>query len=72
VPLVRARPGAVVSAYLEGLDAAPGGGGSCPAYRSLLVTAPGQSLAFRLPSPISQICRPEVHPVVTGTSGRVR
>ncbi|MGI8715355.1 MAG: DUF4232 domain-containing protein [Solirubrobacteraceae bacterium] len=71
LPVVRVGPGAAVSAYLEGLDFDPAhGGGSCPTYPRLLVTAPNQTLTFRLLSPVSQICRPEVHPLVAGTSGR--
>lgn len=70
-PVVRVRPGATISAYLEGLDSDPAhGGGACPSYLRLLVSAPGETLTFALASPIARICRPEVHPVVTGTTGR--
>lgn len=71
LPVVRVGAGRTVSAYLEGVDANPvTGGGPCPAYAWLLVTAPNQSLTFRLLRPVSAVCDPKVHPVVGGTSGR--
>jgi hypothetical protein len=70
-PAVRVRPGQTVSAMLEGLDSDPAhGGGSCPRYAHLLVTPPNQTVTARMTSPLTAICRPEVHPVVPGTSGR--
>jgi hypothetical protein len=72
VPVVRVRPGETVSAMLEGLDSDPAhGGGSCPRYAHLLVTPPNQTVTARMTSPLTAICRPEVHPVVPGTSGRL-
>ncbi len=72
IPVLRLAPGASASALLEGLDAdVAHGGGPCPRYAHLLVTAPNQRLTIRLPTPLRQVCQPEVHPVVPGMSGRV-
>jgi hypothetical protein len=71
VPVVHVLPGHTVSAYLEGLDSdATHGGGPCPRYAHLLVTPPNQTVTARMTSPLTTICRPEVHPVVAGTTGR--
>jgi hypothetical protein len=71
LPVVRVLPGHTVSAYLEGLDSdATHGGGPCPRYAHLLVTPPNQTVTARMTSPLTTICRPEVHPVVAGTTGR--
>jgi hypothetical protein len=71
VPVVRVLPGQTVSAYLEGLDSdVAHGGGPCPRYAHLLVTPPNQTVTARMTSPLTSICRPEVHPVVPGTGGR--
>jgi hypothetical protein len=71
VPVVRVLPGHTVSAYLEGLDSdAAHGGGPCPRYAHLLVTPPNQTVTARMTSPLTTICRLEVHPVVAGTTGR--
>jgi hypothetical protein len=71
VPVVHVLPGRTVSAYLEGLDSdAAHGGGPCPRYAHLLVTPPNQTVTARMTSPLTTICQPEVHPVVSGTSGR--
>ncbi len=71
VPLVRVAPGQTVSALLEGLDSDPAhGGGPCPHYAHLLVTPPNQTVTARMISPLTTVCRPEVHPVVAGTNGR--
>ncbi len=71
VPVVSVRPGQTVSASLEGLDSDPAhGGGPCPLYARLLVTPPNQTVTVRMASPLRQVCRPEIHPVVAGTTGR--
>jgi hypothetical protein len=71
LPVVHVLPGHTVSAYLEGLDSdAAHGGGPCPRYAHLLVTPPNQTVTARMTSPLTTICRPEVHPVVSGTTGR--
>jgi hypothetical protein len=71
IPVVRVAPGQTVSALLEGSDSDPAdGGGPCPRYASLLVTPPNQTVTARMVSPLASICRPEVHPVVAGTTGR--
>jgi hypothetical protein len=71
LPVVHVLPGHTVSAYLEGLDSdAAHGGGPCPGYTHLLVTPPNQTVTARMTSPLTTICRPEVHPVVAGTTGR--
>lgn len=71
VPVVSVRPGQTVSATLEGLDSAPAhGGGPCPRYAHLLVTPPNQTVTVRMASPLREVCLPEVHPVVAGTTGR--
>jgi hypothetical protein len=71
LPVVRVLPGHTVSAYLEGLDSdAAHGGGPCPRYAHLLVTPPNQTVTASMTSPLTTICRLEVHPVVAGTTGR--
>jgi len=70
-PVLRLASGATASALLEGLDAdVAHGGGPCPRYTHLLVTAPNQRLTVRLFSPLRRVCQPEVHPVLPGLSGR--
>jgi uncharacterized protein DUF4232 len=71
IPVLHLVSGASASALLEGLDAdVAHGGGPCPRYAHLLVTAPNQRLTVRFPTPLQQVCAPEVHPVVAGMSGR--
>ena len=73
LPVVQVPPGHTVSAYLEGLDSdTTDGGGPCPRYAHLLVTPPNQIVTARMTSPLTMICRPEVHPIVPGASGRAR
>jgi hypothetical protein len=68
-PLVRVRAGETISALLEGDDSPAGGSGVCPGYRGLLVTPPNQTVSLRVARPFSALCRPQIHPVVAGTSG---
>ncbi len=68
VPIVRLAPGQTAAALLEGEDST-GGGKPCPRSTALLVTPPNQTVMVRLARSMS-ICRPEIHPVVPGTSGR--
>jgi hypothetical protein len=68
-PVVQVAPGETISALLEGEDGPTDGSGTCPAYRSLLVTPPNQTVTVRVARPFA-VCRPQVHPVVAGTSGR--
>jgi Protein of unknown function (DUF4232) len=71
VPVLRLPPKATASAVLEGLDSdLTHGGGPCPRYAHLLVTAPNQRVTIRMTTPLAQICAPEVHPVVAGATGR--
>ena len=68
-PVVSLRPGGRASALLEGEDSSPPSGGPCPRYEALLVTPPNQTVTIRLDQAF-QICDPQIHPVVSGTSGR--
>jgi hypothetical protein len=71
LPVLHLASGTTASALLEGLDAdVAHGGGPCPRYTHLLVTAPNQRVTVRLPTPLRQVCQPEVHPVLPGLSGR--
>jgi Protein of unknown function (DUF4232) len=71
LPVLRLASRATASAVLEGLDAdLAHGGGPCPRFAHLLVTAPNQRLTVRLPSPWRRVCEPEIHPVLAGFSGR--
>jgi Protein of unknown function (DUF4232) len=70
IPAVRIAPGATASAMLEGLDVNPGNGGAaCPQDPRLLVTPPNQTVTVRLVGVQLAMCEPEVHPVVSGTTG---
>jgi uncharacterized protein DUF4232 len=70
-PVLQVRPGATVSALLEGLDAEVAhGGGPCPRYVHLLVTPPNQRVTVRMATPLTRMCAPEIHPVVPGAGGR--
>jgi hypothetical protein len=71
VPVIRMAPGQTVSALLEG-DDVPSGGGTCPGYASLLVTPPNETSTQRLTRPLSALCSPQIHPVVTGATGSQR
>jgi hypothetical protein len=71
IPVLRLASGATASALLEGLDAdIAHGGGPCPRFAHLLVTAPNQRLTVRLQAPLRQLCQPQVHPVLPGLTGR--
>jgi hypothetical protein len=67
-PVVRVGPGQTVSALLEGDDASADGG-ACPLYPDLLVTPPNQTSTSHLTHSVA-LCSPQIHPVVTGTTGR--
>lgn len=69
-PVVRVRPGQTISALLEGDDNPAHGSGVCPSYQALLVTAPNQTVTVRVARPFTFFCSPQIHPVVSGTSGR--
>jgi len=69
-PVVRLAPRQAASALLEGLDSTSSGG-PCPAYDALLVTPPNSTVTSRLARTVS-ICRPQVHPVVPGSTGEQR
>jgi hypothetical protein len=56
-----------VSALLEGVDA-DSQGGACPTYPTLVVTPPNTTSTVRIARPLA-LCRPEVHPVVSGQTG---
>jgi hypothetical protein len=68
-PVISLRPGERASALLEGEDSSAPSGGPCPRYEALLVTPPNQTVTVRLDQTF-QICNPQIHPVVSGTSGR--
>lgn len=73
IPAVRIAPGATGSAMLEGLDMNPASGGTaCPQDPRLLVTPPNQTVTVRLVGVQLAMCDPEVHPVVSGTTGSTR
>jgi hypothetical protein len=69
-PVIRVRPGQTVSALFEGTDIPAGRARVCPGYRAMLVTPPNQTVTVRVAQPFASLCRPQIHPVVAGTSGR--
>jgi hypothetical protein len=68
-PLVTILPGKQASALVEGSNFNVKTGGSCPEYRSLLVTPPSGSRAVRVPLKFPGCPGIQVHPVVPGAQG---
>jgi uncharacterized protein DUF4232 len=67
-PVVPLRPRETASALLEGQGSTVSGK-LCPRYGAVKVTPPDQMVASRVARSVS-ICRPQIHPVVPGSSGR--
>jgi hypothetical protein len=69
IPGVRLAAGGYASALLEGEDVNAQTNAACPSYSDLLVTPPNQRVTARLHRSL-EMCNPEIHPVVAGTTGR--
>jgi hypothetical protein len=63
--------GTSVSTIVEALAFHPSDGGSCTPYASLLVTPPNETHSVRIPWDNDGCSTLEVHPVVSGTTGRL-
>jgi hypothetical protein len=66
---VTLRPGGSASAIVEALAFRKSDGSACPAYRGLLVTAPGDVASTRLSWTTDSCDQLEVHPVVARSAG---
>lgn len=67
-PLVLLDPGAVASALVEATDVQSAK--ACPTLAGFAVTPPGSRQSMAILSPTPPVCGgPEVHPVVSGTTG---
>jgi hypothetical protein len=69
LPRITLAPGQTASAVVEGTDVPSGTETSCPAYPSLLVTAPNTKVSVTIPLSLPGCSGLQVHPVVPGTSG---
>jgi hypothetical protein len=69
LPRITLAPGQTASAVVEGTDVPSGTETSCPAYPSLLVTAPNTKVSVTIPLSLPGCSGLQVHPVVSGTSG---
>jgi hypothetical protein len=68
VTTVMLPPGGSASALLEMLDI-DDNNNACPQYPRMLVTAPDDTTSVRVDARLSG-CSVQIHPVVSGTSGR--
>ena len=69
-PLVTLGPGQLASSLLEGVDFEVRTGRACPKVVSLLVTPPTAKESIRVPASFDGCSDVEIHPVVSGTTGR--
>ncbi|MHB1536389.1 MAG: DUF4232 domain-containing protein [Acidimicrobiales bacterium] len=78
-PVLTVAPGQTVSALLEGTDIPVGAATSCPSYPAVLVTPPNQHVPILLQFAAAPVgfmgafpgcSTPEIHPVVSGSTGR--
>lgn len=70
-PIVTVPPAQKASATVEGTDTPTGSATSCPFYPALLVTPPNFTTPERVPVGLLGCSPIEVHPVVSGSSGRM-
>ena len=70
VSTVHLAPGGRASALVEGTAVPTGTATTCPVYPHLLVTAPNQTRSFRLAAGMPGCSLLQIHPVVSGTTGR--
>jgi hypothetical protein len=69
-PLVTLGPGQFASSLLEGVDFEVRTGRACPRIVLLLVTPPTATESARVPASFDGCSDVEIHPVVSGTTGR--
>ena len=70
IPLATLAASGVASFMVEGTDVPVAPATSCPTYRAMLIAAPGTSRHTSLQATLPGCSRPQVHPVVHGTTGR--
>jgi hypothetical protein len=69
-PLVTLGPGQFASSLLEAVDFEVKSERACPRITSLLVTAPTATRSVRIPASFDGCSDVEIHPLVSGTTGR--
>ena len=70
LPVVKLRAhGGIASSMVEGDDTPPGNAVTCLLFTKVSVAIPRLSPTYRLTIKFPGCIRPEVHPIVKGTSG---